>query len=808
MKIALRGNELLVLSSDQPVFELLQNLTANFPVVQEPYMVFKVQSCSTARLGLKEDAENDGKLWEITFDIGSLDEVLVRRNVGAGIKSRGDIIVDNCKDNLTFFVSWRNSLVQVFQQHGGRWLTVLKWFDAKGRDVSFVGVSGVATWTVYDDHETGIDLPAGSTTSETMSGLNDIEHNLTELEEEEHRANLALYALQYLLDTGFEGAKTVEDLKAIPGFLEAFRQEQMNRDRKACNEKNIKCRDFKKSPWRSMDGTCNNLIHEGRGSTGTPQVRLVAADYADGVTEFKKLGENGQTLPSAREVSAFVLSEGNSASPPDDPNRTIMMAVMGQFYDHDITETPLTKGYRETTIGCCDIIDEQVRNERIQCKTIEIPANDPFFNHTCMAFKRSLPSRGEDKCEPTVREQINDITAFVDGSMVYGSSEEVAESLRTFSDGKLLVAQDNLLPLNDPSGCILDDADDSHCFLAGDVRVNENANLMVIHTAFVRYHNILCDQLIENNLTDDERIYQIARKIIGGILQNILFGHWLPHVIGEDMMINSGLAVGSSFVYDETVNPSVTLAFSTAALRYGHTLVQGTIKAVHESLKYTNDTALKDTFFRPGIVFSSAADIARSFHTIQGSAVDSALPDDLKDHLFETDTAHGLDLSALNIQRGRDHGLPGYVAYREWAGLSVPTNFDELEHHTTDFQQSLGAMYGDVRDIDLFAGGMTETVITDTHLGPTFTAIFVDQFKRLKFGDRYYFENTDSETGFSEGQIDAIKKVTLGKVMCQAFNFDVMQKDVFDVPSIEDFKQCSEYDELDMRLFTDIGDEE
>ena len=50
----------------------------------------------------------------------------------------------------------------------------------------------------------------------------------------------------------------------------------------------------------------------------------------------------------------------------------------------------------------------------------------------------------------------------------------------------------------------------------------------------------------------------------------------------------------------------------------------------------------------------------------------------LTNQLFEESPQEGFDVASLNIQRGRDHGLPSYNEWRDLCGLGKLSSFDDI----------------------------------------------------------------------------------------------------------------------------------
>ena len=199
-----------------------------------------------------------------------------------------------------------------------------------------------------------------------------------------------------------------------------------------------------------------------------------------------------------------------------------------------------------------------------------------------------------------------------------------------------------------------------------------------MHTLWVREHNRIAKFLlseVDSNATKeeiDEMIFQQAKRIVVAEYQHIIFNEWLPLIIGRESMTTYGLwplSKGYSVQYLDSFDPRITNEFATAAFRFGHSLIPSTFKRVNPvSQRTSKNLSLREIFFKPeqwsGDV-SLFDELINGLSSQRGEEWDNIFSEDIKNHLFETvPNAGGMDLVALNIQRGRDHGLPGYNDYR------------------------------------------------------------------------------------------------------------------------------------------------
>ena len=465
---------------------------------------------------------------------------------------------------------------------------------------------------------------------------------------------------------------------------------------------------------RSIDGWGNNRQQPEVGMANRGLLRMANAPIPYGMT-----GELDDDLPNARLVSNALAIQAGSI--PNAVGATDMVWQWGQFLDHDISLSPEA-----------DPADEF---------RILIAAGDATFDpfrtgSRFIPFNRSEydPETGTGLDNP--REQISTITAFIDASNVYGSDWRRTSALRTNDGtGRLKTSSSGrFLPFN-TSGLPNDRGSSRDVlFVAGDIRANEQVGLTAMHTLFVREHNRLAESIAGANpdLTGQE-IFEIARKIVSAQMQVITYSEFLPLLLGRE-------ALGPYEGYDADIDPTIATEFSTAAYRFGHTMLSPNLLLI-DANGGEEELSLREAFFKPSLLVDRGiSGILRGLATQEAQAVDTQFVEQIRNMLFGAPGAAGRDLFALNIQRGRDHGLPDYNTVRVACGLLPVASFADISSDPL-VQEALEEAYGEVRYVDLLAGGLAEDHLPGAMLGETFHAILVDQFQRLRDGDRFWFEN-------------------------------------------------------------------
>ncbi|XP_022246593.1 peroxidase-like isoform X2 [Limulus polyphemus] len=569
----------------------------------------------------------------------------------------------------------------------------------------------------------------------------------------------------------------------------------------------------KRTKFRTIDGSCNNVKHHDWGSALNCMNRILPPDYADGVSNPRK-ASSGNELPNPRLVSTTIHFEKDV--PAGDFTHLLMQ--WGHFLSHDITFTPSRSFPRgDVALALRKIIDCCAPEDRhnSQCFPFAIPPDDPFFTHyniRCMDFRRSARCL---RSGPGQREQINQITSFIDGSQIYGSFLNISLAIRTFQNGLLKTQTDNqggeILPgsPNAESDFCSDVANNNICFMAGDIRVNQQPGLTSMHIIWLRQHNRLARQLKQLNPSwDDETLYQEARRIVGAQLQMITYNEFLPVVLGPLFYLTFHLKPLSSGYtsYLKEKDPTILNEFSTAAFRFGHTLIQNNFSQIYSSNNSSN-MELQDNFFFPFELYYGQLDsILRGLMKDKGQEFDTFFSNSVTNHLFKRrGEEHGLDIAALNIQRGRDHGLRSYVDYLEYCFLKHLTKFHHLQlTMTKDAQNHFENLYEKVEDIDLFSGGVNERPLNKGIVGPTFGCIIGVQFGLLKFGDRYYFEHGKQSGSFTPDQLREIRKTTLARILCDnSDGFQSISRFPFRPENFErnEVINCNDLPEINLELW-------
>lgn len=561
---------------------------------------------------------------------------------------------------------------------------------------------------------------------------------------------------------------------------------------------------------QSLDGSGNNRANPTWGQANRPYSRVAPARYVDGRSQ--PFGG-----PNSRAVSNRVFNDINQ-NIFSERQVSAWGWTWGQLLDH-------TFGLR---------LGRSPGDPAGETANIPFNPNDALedFTNTLghIPFVRSDPAAGTGV--NNVRQQVNTENSYIDAEVVYGTNNTRLDWLREGSvDGNptnnsaRLLMQDNYLPRRDARGnpatapvMEIDGslrANPNRAMVAGDVRANENLFLTATQTLMAREHNRIVSRL-PASLSQEEK-FQIARRVVIAEQQYITYNEWLP-AMGVNLPAYTG--------YKSNIDATLSNEFATVGYRV-HSMIHGEAEIVTEADRYTPEeleafeeqgieVVLEDdevelviplnrAFFNPDLVPNiGLGPVLKSIGGEPQYKNEEMIDNQLRSVLFQIPVPGNpecldgptlpqcfrgvVDLGAIDVERGRDHGMPTYNQLRQAYGLPAKTSFtaitgesssafppgtgpdsraslefrsitdvfnaevdrddeDAMEGTPTNVVRKaplaaqLRALYGNVNNVDAFTGALAERHGSSSDLGELQRAIWTREFTRLRDGDRFFFGN-------------------------------------------------------------------
>lgn len=555
---------------------------------------------------------------------------------------------------------------------------------------------------------------------------------------------------------------------------------------------------------RSLSGHCNNLAFPGRGASGTTMVHYHGVQSEPITSPNTRLLSNEFLAERPFKPSGLYSTEERRTGLTRDPhNRNTMISGFQQLIGHDVSLTRLKECFTPDCFIDSPILDE---NDPLYMTKDKFP-HIPTDRTGLFVPRGDVVTAANGTIYP-----MNDQSHYLDGSAIYGASDEVLNKLRAHVDGLMLARYDvgdgighpmqsfEELPdskvLNVPNQCSMFGP---FGMASGDLRTETNSVLAAVHTLFVREHNRLARTFKRKNPSwSDERLFQEARKFNIAIFQHISFNEVLPVQFGAS---EYALEVGPYTGYDANVDVSLSTAFAVSANRIPHDQVSLPMLVLKrdgsrpempptvgfEDIERINCVA--DKFWEFGTNAIIRGGLQQYSQKFDGKVVD-----DMRSFPAQGTTAlpYNFDVKVMDIEREREALVPGYYEMRkvlfgqdifQMAGCSEAPEgqSDPLEcflHISSDVDTAtkLRNIYGKLRAVDFHIGMSVESIRTSTDFPLSGAKVWLRQMRRIRDGDRWWYENTANGL-FNARELAEIKKTRFRDLVLR--NTDLSPSEVF-----------------------------
>ncbi|XP_075923678.1 dual oxidase 1-like [Petromyzon marinus] len=227
--------------------------------------------------------------------------------------------------------------------------------------------------------------------------------------------------------------------------------------------------------------------------------------------------------------------------------------------------------------------------------------------------------------------------------------------------------------------------------------------------------------------------------------------------------------------YKPHVHPGIAVEFESAAMKFHQTMMPPGVYSRNATCSFNQVNASRlCNHFWTNMPFKSGRDVDEIIMGMSSQIAereDHIIVEDLLDKMYGPLKATRSDLMALTIQQGRDHGAPTYNDMRRALHMTPIAEWEDFNHtnaQTKVIERLKQAYNGDISRLELWPGGLLEC---QGGPGPLFSRILVDQFERIRDGDRFWFENTNNGI-FTEDEVRDVLATRFSHVLQTVMDID------------------------------------
>lgn len=484
---------------------------------------------------------------------------------------------------------------------------------------------------------------------------------------------------------------------------------------------------------RTIDGTCNDLDQPAMGSAGMRMGRNVP------IEETWRDDANIMN-PNPRTISREILARNNGIQEVGQIN--YLATAWIQFMIHD----------------WFDHGDNELENPY----SVPLDADDPFGTPTMeIGRTRVDPTKNPADGRPDTFQ--NMVTAWWDGSQIYGSDQATNDRVRSFVDGKLKVTANNRLPIDPQKGI-------------DDTGFNKNwwVGLSMFHHLFTLEHNAIATMLKQSYPDwDDQRLYDTARLINAASMAKIHTIEWTPAILKNDILKramyanwqglfptdgkHSGNPILHGFMGANQNHYSAPYSLTeefTSVYRM-HPLLRDTVEVRnHQNNQVIGNVSLENSAHGGATQTMDTYGLANLFysfgHTHPGALTVNNYPEFLRNLVLPNGTK--VDMATVDILRDRERGVPRYNEFRRLINLKPVSDFTDITPDTVVAEKLRELYNDDIEALDLFVGSMAEGYRPPGYgFGETSFQIFIAMASRRLASDRFFTDSYNPEVYTPEG---------------------------------------------------------